>query len=143
MRERDGEPRAIEELSKRDPLVRIVDPGWLPSLDAGSRRRCRAGRTRCGGRGRQNDGDEEVCEYGRSQNRPPKARMVAPRPAEREDVLRDGRRGYFARWPKACCGADSVCSWVGVEPPSVAFFATSIARLSRITVTLIWPGYSS
>jgi hypothetical protein len=70
MRERDGEARAIEEVSKRDPLVRVVDPGRLPCLDAGGRRRSRMDRTR-GSRGRQYDSDEEVCEYARSQSWPP------------------------------------------------------------------------
>src|SRR6266480_910270 len=143
MRERDCESRAIEELSKRDPLVRVVDPGGLPSLDAGSRRRCRVGRTRCGSRGRQNDSDEEVCEYARSQSWSPEGADGSAAPGGAGGCLRAGRRGYFARWPRACCGAGSLCSRVGVEPASVAFLATSTARLSRITVTLIWPGYSS
>src|SRR5919204_1027340 len=67
--------------------------------------------------------------------------------AERRDVVAlHGAKGsrYLARWPSAWCRCDSAAGWAaGCAPPSAVFRATSTARLSRITVTLIWPGYSS
>src|SRR3954463_5992790 len=139
--QRHGQAGPEEQPPEPHPLVGVVDPGRLSRLYAGGRRR---GCARSGRRSRteccQRDDDPDLCENELSHlTQNPKRRMLA---RKSDFVSKTGKNlpkaGYLARCPSACLVAG--VSSEALEAPSVAFRATSTARLSRITVTLICPG---